>query len=77
MPIKYTSEHICEKCGKLFKWSYFEQIRTRSDSRIHFVEDVPNKTLAHSFTENDNDTYSVEVNCPYCDYDNSFVWANF
>lgn len=75
MPIKYIAKHICEKCGKAFEWNLLDQRRTHLESGNCFVEEIPNKTLAHSFTNNCNGTYSVAVNCPYCDYDNYFDWS--
>ena len=75
MPIKYTASHTCEKCGKTFEWNYFEPRRGHSESRNCFIEEIPNKTLVHSFDENCNGGYSVAVNCPHCDYDNHFDWS--
>lgn len=75
MSIKYTANHICEKCGKKFEWNFYDQRRSHLESESLFVEEIPNKTLAHSFIKNADSTYNVAVNCPYCDYDNLFIWG--
>ncbi len=76
MPIKFTGNHTCEKCKKSFVWSYFDLPRQRTESDM-FVDTVPNdKTLAHTCNPNNNNGYDVEVNCPYCDYDNHFVYKD-
>lgn len=75
MPIKYNAEHICEKCGKPFEWNYFDQRRSHLDSKSCFVEEIPNKTLAHLFVKNNDGTFNVAVNCPHCNYDNLFIWG--
>lgn len=76
MPIKFSDNHICEKCGKIFEWNYFESVRTRIDSPYFVVEKMPtDKTLVHSFEKSD-DGYMVAVNCPYCDFYNRFVFTD-
>lgn len=73
MPIIYTDNYRCEKCGKIFEWNYFELKRQKINSTIFEVETMPHrKTLAHNFNQVDINTYYVEVNCPYCDFDNHF-----
>lgn len=74
MPIKFTGNHICEKCFKSFKWNYFEKIRTRMSSASYVAETIPNVTMTHSFKANSEGGYNVAVNCPYCDYDNHFTF---
>lgn len=74
MPIMFTDDHVCEKCGKTFEWNYFELIRQNIDSSQFKVETIPcGKILAHSCQKKSNDIYDVEVNCPYCDFDNHFT----
>lgn len=75
MPIKFTDNHTCEKCGKVFEWNYFELIRQNIDSPQFNIELIPQmKTLAHSCHKRDNLIYDIEVNCPHCDYNNRFTY---
>ena len=74
MPIKFTNNHVCEKCHKSFEWNYFETKRCKLNSDEAVVEIVPNVTMAHSFFKNSETGYEVEVNCPYCFYDNHFTY---
>ena len=72
MPIVYADVHTCEKCGRVFKWNYFEPKRQRIESKLT-VESIPHGiTLVHSCHQRDNRIYDIEVNCPYCDFDNHF-----
>jgi len=32
MPIIFTDNHTCERCGKVFEWNYFELIRQNINS---------------------------------------------
>ena len=75
MSIEYTANYICEKCGKKFEWNFFAKRRSHLESASLLVEELPNKTLVHSFIKNNDGTYNVAVNCPYCDYDNLFIWG--
>lgn len=73
MAIYFEAQHTCEKCRRSFEWCYFEPVRNRFDNIIH-VEEVPNnKTIAHQVHLH-NGKYSIEINCPYCDYENRFVY---
>jgi len=72
MPIKFTGKHICEKCKKEFEWNYFELQRQKDKFDMPIVEEIPRKILVHNFYKNNEGNYSVEVNCPFCDYDNQF-----
>ena len=75
MPIIFTDNHVCEKCGKIFEWNYFKIIRQNIDSPHSEVETMPcGKNLAHSCQNKSDDIYNIEVNCPYCDFDNYFTF---
>lgn len=75
MPIKFTGNHTCEKCKKSFEWSYFDLPKQRTENAV-LVDTIPeNKTLVHTCTANGNNGYNMEVNCPYCDYDNFFKYT--
>ena|GEM_PF-4854091 len=79
MPVKFSGKQKCEKCGEEFEWKYFELERQRiSDpSNQLIVESLPvNITLAHACRMNNDGTYSVQVNCPLCDWDNHFQFSN-
>lgn len=76
MPIVFTDNHHCEKCGKLFEWNYFNQMRQHIDSSQLEVESMPQgKTLVHSCQQSDEGIYEIQVNCPYCDFDNHFKFV--
>ena len=76
MPIKFTDNHICEKCKKSFEWNYFQLIRQNVGSTTFKVEAMPQgKTLVHNFQQRDIGIYEVEVNCPHCDFDNHFSFT--
>lgn len=71
MPIIFEATHICEKCGKEFNWCNYDFPRKRTNG-ISEVDDFPNgKNIAHHVHQNGN-VYSVEINCPHCDYENRF-----
>ena len=70
MPIKFTGNHICEKCSKSFEWNYFELTRQHLSDAPIVAEPMPNVTMVHDFKTNSEGGYDVAVNCPYCDYDN-------
>lgn len=75
MPIKFTGDLVCEKCGEDFEWNYFELIRQNIHSPQFTVECIPcRKTLVHSCQEKSCDIYDVEVNCPFCGFDNHFTY---
>lgn len=76
MPEEYSGDHICQKCGKLFKWVYFAFTRQTLDSKNLVVEEIPNQVLVHSFHCNNDSSYNVSVNCPYCFYDNYFIFKD-
>ncbi len=62
MPINFTDNHTCEKCGKVFEWNYFELIRQNIDSPQFNIELIPQmKALAHSYHKRDNLIYDIEV----------------
>ena len=42
MPITHSGMHVCEKCGKAFKWYRFEQLRTRF-SAVPIAEKLPDE----------------------------------
>ena len=71
MPIIFEGEHICEKCQKSFNWCYFDFFR-RHRNGVSDVDTIPNgKNIAHHVYPRGN-VYSVEINCPHCDYENRF-----
>jgi len=73
MPIIFSGDQLCEKCNMHFNWSYFELRRQNISSSDFSPEPFPvNVTLAHHCQQIDDDYYLVQVNCPYCDYDNHF-----
>lgn len=75
MSIKFTDTHICENCGKVFEWNYFELKRQNIDSPQYIFKLMPQeRTLAYSCHERDNLIYDIGVNCPHCDYDNHFTY---
>lgn len=76
MPIIFTDNHTCERCGKVFEWNYFELIRQNINSSQLKVEPMPHgKTLAHSCQQRNNGIFDIEVNCPHCDFDNHFTYS--
>jgi hypothetical protein len=61
MPIKFTDNHECEKCGKIFEWNHFEIIRQNIDSPQFKVESIPfNKTLVHICQQRDLGVYDIK-----------------
>jgi len=75
MPIIFTDNYTCERCGKVFEWNYFELIRQNIDSPKFIVESMPQgKPLAHSCRQRDNGFYDIEINCPNCNFDNHFTF---
>lgn len=73
MPIIFTDNHTCEKCGKAFEWNYFELIRQNINSPQFVVESMPlEKTIVHICHQRDIGVYDIEVNCPFCNFDNHF-----
>ena len=73
MPIKYTEQHTCEKCGCNFEWNYFEYAKQKLGSPIFHVETIPDNSARIS-GKNPNGGYNVEANCPHCGYDNRFIF---
>lgn len=75
MPIIFTDSHICERCGKVFEWNFFELIHQNIDSPQFIIETIPSGvTLAHGCQQKDNGIYNIEVNCPSCNFDNHFTF---
>lgn len=48
MPAIFSDNHICEKCGKKFEWTYFKLKCQNINSPNLKVDSIPSgKTLAH------------------------------
>lgn len=73
MPIKYTSQHICEQCHKKFEWMEFENIANKATDSHYIAEVIPDTTRAYHFRQNADGDYDVQVACPHCGYDNNFI----
>lgn len=75
MPITFTGDYVCEKCGEEFEWNYFELIQQNIDS-LQFNDEciLYKKTLVHSCHEKSCDIYDVEMNCTFCGFDNHFSY---
>lgn len=79
MSVIFTATHTCERieCQREYKWNCFEQTRRRTnDLTPNDIESLPAKdrATAHLCEKKDDGTYYVEVNCPYCDFDNHFTY---
>lgn len=74
MPIIFKGNHICEKCIKEFEWINFEIIKSKLSSGIFQVERIPMEPKAYRVECLDNDSYKIYINCPYCGYDNKFIY---
>ncbi len=76
MAIKFKSYHNCEKCGKRFEWGYNVPVRNKlSETSNIVVESRPvDLHLAHNAIEIESGKYIIEVNCPFCDFDNRFEY---
>lgn len=73
MPIIFSAIRVCEKCDETFKWHCFRLSRQKISSEPIMSEPMPLAiTLAHVCDLIDNDIYDVQVNCPFCGYDNHF-----
>ena len=71
MPIIFEAVHTCEKCQKSFDWCCYDLPRCRTNS-VSDADTIPNgKNIAHHVYKRGN-VYSVEINCPHCDYENRF-----
>jgi hypothetical protein len=75
MPIIFSDKRICEKCGKIFEWNYFELVRQNIDSPQFVPETMPHRlTLVNSCHQRDIGSYDIGVTCPHCDFDNCFTF---
>ena len=73
MPILHEGIHYCEHCHKSFDWIHFELEKQKLREAITF-EKIPDRLKAHRFMPISSGQYEVEVNCPFCYYDNHFIY---
>lgn len=75
MGIKFKAEHVCEKCKKTFEWNDFELKRQNISSEHFDPETLPSGlVLAHMVEHKERGIYLIGVNCPFCSYDNVFLY---
>ena len=78
MPIKETGTYRCDKCHKRFEWTHFEIKRQQmKKSGFYDVDTLPaGRTLTHTFAPVEDNHFSVGVFCPFCHYDNHFIYES-
>lgn len=59
---------------KEFEWIKFEPIRTKLSSGVFQVERIPSEPKAYKTEMINDNTYRICINCPYCGYDNRFIY---
>jgi len=73
MPIVYDGYNECHKCGKRFNWMDFEWHRSKMNSGIFYVEQLPKKPRAEGAKKIDEQHVEYTVSCPHCGFINQFI----